>query len=481
MKEELFVKLDKYSKENVYPFHMPGHKRNVEYVGEFLPYHIDVTEINDFDDLHHAEGILEEMQIEAADIFRAEKTFCLVNGSTVGNIAAVLATTDPGDTILVARNCHNSIHTGIELNRLKPLYVYPEIIEEYGMCGEIRVEDIRKQLLENGDIIKAVVIVSPTYEGVISDIEAIAKEVHKFNIPLIVDEAHGAHLGLDSYFLKNSNELGADIVVHSIHKTLPALTQTALMHVNGEKVNIERVKKYLRMLQSSSPSYILMAGISRCLELLTMDRIHTDMIHYIENLEFARTQLKELKYLKLIETDRYDKGKLVISTERSNITSKKLFSMLRDKYGLELEMDGISYVTAMTSIADTFIGIERLVHALIEIDRELVYRVENPECDDLEYTKSNDRQNYIDIQQKAFHEEMQIKERVESLKTKSLNIAELFVRVGQSEKPGDMESEHFYYLYPPGIPIIVPGEKITDRHQILMEAYKNRGYIVRKN
>lgn len=478
MREELYTKLNKYSKENVYPFHMPGHKRNIEYLGEYLPYHIDITEINDFDDLHHSEGILNQMQEHASNIFRSDSTFCLINGSTVGNIASLMAATEPGDTVLIARNCHNSIHTGIELNKLNAVYVYPEIIDEFGICGEIKLESIIKELDEYGDKLKAVVIVSPTYEGVISDIKAIAEEVHKYNIPLIVDEAHGAHLGLHPYFKNNANEMGADVVVHSIHKTLPALTQTALLHVNSDRINKTKVAKYLKMLQSSSPSYILMAGISKCLEIITSDDFTEKMEAYVENLELARSELKNMKHLELVETNSYDKGKIVINAEKSNMTSDRLFKVLREEYQLELEMDGMSYVIAMTSVADTPEGIERLVIALLQIDREIAFKFENPECNDVAFERVNDRIENIELKQKAFHDEMEKKEQKE-IKGINYNIAEIFVKESNKCKKGGQVSENFYYLYPPGIPIIVPGENITVRHKLLMEAYRNRGYIIR--
>lgn len=483
MKEEnLYSKLDKYSKSNVYPFHMPGHKRNMDYVGNGLPYNLDITEIEGFDDLHHADGIIQGMQEVAAKIFRAEESFCLINGSTVGNIAAILATTKPGDKILIARNSHNSIHSAIQMHNLNAIYLYPENIEEHGISGEILATDVKREL-EANDNIAAVVIVSPTYDGVISDIEGITKIVHSHNIPLIVDEAHGAHLGLDPYFHKNSNELGADIVIHSIHKTLPALTQTALLHVNGDRINKENVRKYLRMLQSSSPSYILLAGIANCLDLLHDHTFKGKMKEYVMNLERTRTALNSMNKLRLVETGVYDKGKIVISTANAEINSKDLFIMLRNEYALELEMDGMTYVTAMTSIADTKEGFERLQFALQEIDNRINFQLNNGP----NFNNNTDNcldNNYKDIEQKAFHEMMELREkRANSISKETTNIAELFVKEGLLNKDEESTyiSEHYYYLYPPGIPIIVPGEPITKRHDFLLSTFELRGYVVRKS
>ena len=256
--------LNEYSESDFYGMHMPGHKRNEKMMENDLPYKIDITEIDGFDDLHHADGIIREAQERAARLYGADETHFLVNGSTVGILSAIMGVTDKGDQILVARNCHKSVYHAIYLNELEPVYVYPEYDEKTGLNGEVKADEIAL-LLEKNPNIKAVMIVSPTYDGVVSDVKKIAEVAHAHEIPLIVDEAHGAHFGFDPYFPKNANENGADIVIHSVHKTLPSLTQTALLHINGTFVNREKVRMYLHMLQSSSPSYVLMASIDECM------------------------------------------------------------------------------------------------------------------------------------------------------------------------------------------------------------------------
>ena len=254
--EHLYRKLKEYANTGYYPFHMPGHKRNTALIGSELPYELDITEIDGFDDLHHSEGILKELQEYAACVYHAEETHYLVNGSTVGLLSAVMGSTNSGDCILMARNCHKSVYNAVFMNQLHPIYIYPE-------NGAINPGEVKRILEENPNV-KSVVITSPTYEGVVSDVERIAGIVHEKGIPLIMDEAHGAHFGFHPYFPKNSNTLGADIVIHSLHKTLPSLTQTALLHMNGELANRTDIREYVHMLQSSSPSYILMAGIDEC-------------------------------------------------------------------------------------------------------------------------------------------------------------------------------------------------------------------------
>ena len=298
--DTLYDRLKAYSESDYYGFHMPGHKRNKKYVNAGLPCEWDITEIEGFDDLHHAEGILKEAQEQAAQVYRADETHFLVNGSTVGLLSAVLGVTEREDTILVARNCHKSVYHAIDMKELHPVYLYPEFDSQAGLNTKVSADDVEKALVENPKI-RAVVIVSPTYDGVVSDVKAISEVVHKKGIPLIVDEAHGAHFGFHSYFPKNSNFQGADIVIHSLHKTLPSLTQTALLHMNGTLVNREAVRDYLHMLQSSSPSYLLMASIDSCVNLLKQEGANL-FDPYVVRLEKLRKSLKKLQSLQLVET-----------------------------------------------------------------------------------------------------------------------------------------------------------------------------------
>lgn len=187
--ERLYDKLKAYSESDFYAFHMPGHKRNKALLGIELPYDLDITEIDGFDDLHHADGILKEEQERAARVFGAEESHFLVNGSTAGILSAVMGCTHRGDKILVARHCHKSIYHAIYMNGLVPRYVYPEFDISMHMNGEISKEDVAKALAAEPDI-KAVVIVSPNYDGVVSDVKGIAEVAHSYRIPLIVDEAH---------------------------------------------------------------------------------------------------------------------------------------------------------------------------------------------------------------------------------------------------------------------------------------------------
>lgn len=454
--DTLYDRLKAYSESDYYGFHMPGHKRNKKYVNAGLLCEWDITEIEGFDDLHHAEGILKDAQEQAAEVYRAEETHFLVNGSTVGLLSAILGVTEREDTILVARNCHKSVYHAIDMNELRPVYLYPEFDSQAGLNTKVSVDDVEKALVENPKI-RAVVIVSPTYDGVVSDVKAIAETVHKRGIPLIVDEAHGAHFGFHPYFPENANVQGADIVIHSLHKTLPSLTQTALLHMNGTLVNREAVREYLHMLQSSSPSYIFMASIDSCVNLLKQER-EALFEPYVNRLKALRKSLKKLRRLQLVETESYDRSKIVIAAGAIGISGKELQKRLLLDYHLQMEMAAGNYVLAMTSVGDTEEGFGRLEQALFELDQSLEEKVS---------------------------EEIKIK----------LPKTELVYTIAQIRKMKKMQKEdnvfvlpweesngyismEYAYLYPPGIPLIAPGELVTKEITDALLQYERLGFSV---
>lgn len=449
----LYEKLFQYKNSDYYGFHMPGHKRNEALFQTELPYGFDITEIEGFDDLHHAEGILKKAEERAAKLYHADETHFLVNGSTVGILSAILGCTNKGDKILIGRNCHKSVYHAMFINELVPVYVYPEYEAELQINGEISYEDIKKALEKNKDI-KAVMLVSPTYDGVLSDVKKIADLVHRYHIPLIIDEAHGAHFGFHPYFPENSNTKGADIVIHSVHKTLPSLTQTALIHLNGDFIRKEKVRSYLHMLQSSSPSYILMASIDYCMYLLEQKREEL-FDPYVEKIKKLREDLEGLNHLKIVKTENYDNSKFVISVKDTNITSNELNEILLNKYHLQMEMTAGSYVLAMTTVGDTLEGIKRLKKALYEIDSTLETRKGDPVK--LELPKLNTR--YTSAKVDSFIQ----KDGISYLEWK--------------DAQGHIAAE-YAYIYPPGIPFIVPGEEISEEAVSYLYKYEKLGFTI---
>lgn len=427
MKYPIYEKLKQLNKEDIYPFHMPGHKRQRQSImKDGSLFALDVTEITGYDDLHHPEGMIKESMEYVRHIYGSKETYFLINSSTAGILAAITAACRFGDKILVSRNCHKSVYHAISLLGLVPVYLYPNISQD--VCTGITPCQVREILgREHG--IKAAVIVSPTYEGIVSDIRGIAKVLHESQIPLIVDEAHGAHLRFHSGFPESAVSQGADAVVQSLHKTLPSLTQTGLLHICSSRIGKREIEQALAMFQSSSPSYILMASIDYCVRKCAES---PDLFEdYIKNLTEVRMRLKRLRHLELLKTD--DPGKLVILTKNTNITGKELFYILRDRYRMELEMSEISYVIAMTSICDSKDALDGLCSALLEIDKDLNYTKQ----DHVSYTLKNEM---VMIPYEA--------------KTKRRKLTDLKKACGEI-------SAEYIFLYPPGIPAAVPGERIS--------------------
>ena len=489
----LLERLTEYAGSDAYPFHMPGHKRREipdGIPGGFPdPYGIDITEIDGFDNLHHAEGILKDAMETVAAIYGADRSWYLVNGSTCGILSAVFAATENGGKILTARNCHKAVYHAICLNRLEAEYLYPEEITEFRINGGIRAEDVRKALEKDamrcagnsGDVrgkitkIQAVLITSPTYEGVVSDIRAIADAAHEYGIPLIVDEAHGAHLEYADQchsFPKSALEYGADIVIQSLHKTLPCFTQTAILHVKGKLVDQDRISRYLSMFQTSSPSYLFMAGMERGIRYMDGDG-RNEMIRYEKRLERFMERMEGLQVLEVLDREicgkyrtvaGWDPSKIVVSTMRAeDFHGEELAETLRRKYHLEMEMTAPEYVIAMTSLMDTEEGFERLGTALLEIDGALRRRMESGR------------------KEKAASETPEGLESKLSHPVRRMLICEAMdadtERTAFQDTVGKVSAE-FVYLYPPGIPIIAPGEVFTDAIVEKIMAYKAAGLLV---
>lgn len=448
MSEFIYEKLKELKEKGAYPFHMPGHKRNCEdvFLGNTL-FSIDITEITGYDDLHQPEGMIRKAMDEAKKIYGTKESYFLINSTTAGNLSAIAATCHIGDKILVARNCHKSVYHGIELLGLDPIYLYPEV-DDMGICRGITTDQVRKILKEEKNI-KAAVIVSPTYEGRISEIRGISETLHENDIPLIVDEAHGAHFIFHRDFPESAISQGADIVIQSLHKTLPSLTQTGILHLCTDRISKSWMQKKLSVFQSSSPSYILMASIECCINKCNEKR--ESFQQYMDQMKEICGQLSKMKHLKLITTD--DISKIVISTKNTTISGEQLFCILRDKYQMELEMSELSYVIAMTSVCDTREGLQKLVDALLEIDQNIS-------------EKKNDQiENFHMIQ----NEKIFLPEEISRKKKKQVLLEESVGNIGAD----------FVYLYPPGIPLIVPGEKISrDIVQKIQQYEKNKMKIV---
>jgi len=443
--KKIIEALKELSASDVLAMHMPGHKRNTE-IAEYLKLlgaEYDITEIDGFDDLFDARGILARSMERASAIWASKKTYYLVNGSTCGILAGVRAAAGCGGKAIMARNCHKSVYNALEICGLEASFVIPLTDAESGIQASLSPEDIESALISNPDA-ALIILTSPTYEGVISDIAAICEIAHKRGVPVLVDEAHGAHLGFSEYFSGGAVRAGADIVIQSLHKTLPSLTQTAVAHLNGDIVNPIEFERQLAVFETSSPSYLLMASIDGCVRLMEEKgkRLFDDWEQALGRFYELTSDLKNLKILMhgVRSSDKhpnifcFDRGKILISTRDADISGIGLMDSLRRDYAVELEMANKSYALAMTGLGEREENLIRLGRALLEIDAKLTS------------AKGKTDEKHPDIPRKI------------CTAAEAINSEKTCVLLENSE---GMICAEYVFAYPPGIPLIIPGEEIS--------------------
>ena len=438
---------------------MPGHKRNIS--GSDFPglidekyASIDFTECEGLDDFHDPKGIIGEAERYAAGVLGSDETFFLINGSTAGVLSAISATVKQGGKLLLSRGAHKSAYNGMYLRNITPGYIFSKVLDNPFMEDAVIASDVKKALDENPDA-EAVLIVSPTYEGRLADIKSIAEAVHEKGIPLIVDAAHGTHLSFVEGSKADAIRNGADIVIQSVHKTLPAPTQTALISVCGDRVDIVSLRRFLSIYQSSSPSYPLMSMIDGSVRYMedNADRLLPDFKDSFEKM-LNRLSLCDKLYMSPavddLREERADYGKLLVCTYRSDIDGKGLADILRKKYRIEPEMVNPEYALLMFTVCDVAEGYERVIDALTEIDRKIGTK-------DQGALGSKGTEKICD-RLGAFS---RIKPEVRLGFQKALDGK---FREIELESASGSVSAAFVYMYPPGSPILAPGELITSEH-----------------
>lgn len=427
---------------------MPGHKYGRGANLENVPLHVlDATEATGLDNLYEAEGIIKEAMKLMARFYGAEDTLFITNGSTGGILASILAVCKPGDKLIVARNAHHSVWSALTLCGVEPIYVVPDIIESINIMGSIHVKTIREALEVYPEAVGAI-IVSPTYEGIVSQVDEIACYLNSKNKILIVDEAHGAHFILDEAFPKSSIELGADLVIQSMHKTLPTLTQSALLHMGTKKINRQRLVDALRMVQTSSPSYVMMGVMD-----YTRDYIQThgeEIKIYVNDLIETRKELSNLNNLGLFEVN--DISKIIITTEQTEISGYELGSILEKKYKIGIEAALQKHIIIMSTFADTQDRLEYLIESLKEIDKVCRKKIQSRNMDN-EVIQCN-------------------KSIVMGISPREVYFAKKeWIRLENSI--GRISAKNIM-LYPPGIPIICMGEKIKEESFLNLELIRDK-------
>lgn len=475
MNKGLYESLKAYADSDFYPFHMPGHKRNPESGRLAGFYGMDITEIDGFDNLHQPESLIKDAQKRAAALYHSEETYFLVNGSTAGILSAISAISSKADKLIIARSCHKAVYHAAFLNRLTLYYLYSEMITDYDIAGPVQPKQLKKLiediLSEEGtteqsasELIAGVVITSPTYDGIISDVGEFARIAHAYGIPLIIDQAHGAHFGMHPAYPPNAVAEGADMVIHSVHKTMSAPTQTALIHRNGNLTDGELLRRYLRIYQSSSPSYLLMAGIDEAVRLAAKEG-EERLDRLLKRRQKLLCGLQGCRYIRVCPDT--EPGKLIISVKGTSMTGRMLYDILREKYHLQMEMASGSYVLAILTMMDNQSGFQRLLKALLEIDETLV---ENQQVSRIMMC---DTVKAVDMEQNL--PDLHLRPKV------ILGVREAYLapyeEVEVLEAEGRIAAE-FVNLYPPGIPLLVPGEAVSNKIIEMIKTYQKNGYTV---
>ena len=441
MNDTLNSRLKILREDNILPMHMPGHKRNPAAEPEGISYSNDITEIEGFDNLHSPEGVIRGIEKRARDLWGADEAYISVNGSSALLVASILSHVSKGDKILIASNCHISVWHGIELSGATPVLIDPAVSEDTPFLMGMDPSIVEAKLVADTKI-KAVVITSPTYEGIISDTKKIYEICKKKDVLLIVDEAHGAHLGIkgDNCFPPSSC---GDIVIKSVHKTMSAPTQTAVLLMHGDKADRRLLRHFLSSVESTSPSYMLMAGLEKALL-----NPHVDELY--KNALALRDDLKSLSKLKLYTSPSQDISKIVILT-CGYMTGYELADLLREDFLIEVEASFPSYIIAMTGTGDTSSSLIRFAEAIKAIDSTI----------EGEAGKKTHAPSLPVIARKY---KISISK---ALRAKSS-------KVKLQDAVGHISAE-YVFSYPPGVPLLIPGQEITEEILRFMEDLRAGG------
>ena len=439
MKTPVFDALKNLMEENSVSFHMPGHKGKNTLInwGDYIPY-IDTTEVEGMDNLLEPRGIIQDSQDYAAEVFGSKATYYAVNGST-GSIYIALATiTKPGDKVLIQRNCHKAVYNALILNRIQPVYLYPNYNENHNVLTGLYPEDVDQALTEDPGI-KAVVVTYPNYYGVCSDLKAIADIVHKHNKILMVDEAHGPHFTFNDKLPVPALKAGADIVIHSTHKTLPSFTQTSMIHVGTDRIDLNKLRDRYQLYTTTSPSYLFTLSNELAVSYMDSqegrDRLEWSMKKVDEVIE----RLNKIPRVEVFTGDpedptiySKDNTKILITIDgiRGSMVKKKL----RTDYNIRLEMADFYYALILTSLMNDDEDYEKVIAAIEDLAKNCAY----------------EEINWVNVKMPTPKIIMRPADAYYG-KKEQIKLKDAIGRVSAAP----------IIPYPPGIPLIVPGEEIT--------------------
>ncbi len=360
-----------------YQFHIPGHTKGSGTLPEFKKLIgrkalcVDTTdEFDNLGTLHPATGPIKEAQELAAKAFGAKKTFFLLNGSTAGNLALAMALTKKGQKILTNRNCHRSVLTGMIISGAEPLWLIPKRFEDWGIWGNVTPESV-EEMLETHDDVSMVWITNPTYEGVVSDIKSISAICKRFGVPLIVDEAHACLWNFNKHLPTPALQLGADAVVHSLHKTGGSMSQSSMLHIaENSLIDADAVEKALKLLHTTSPSLMLLASLDSARANLESQRGQKMLQRAINNAKYLRREIEQMEHIHDLKPDfgyMTDVTKVFIRAD--GLSGKRLESILEIDFNIEVESASDAGLLLLSNIGNTRTDMEYLVKCLKKIDK----------------------------------------------------------------------------------------------------------------
>lgn len=439
-----------------YQFHIPGHTKGNGTLAEFKKLigkkalAVDTTdEFDNLGTLHPATGPIKEAQELAAKAFGAKKTFFLLNGSTAGNLALAMGLTKQGQKIITNRNCHRSVLTGMIISGAEPLWLIPERFEDWGIWGNVNPDRVEELLKTNKDV-SMVWITNPTYEGVVSDIKSISAVCKKYNVPLIVDEAHACLWNFNNHLPTSALKLGADAVVHSLHKTGGSMSQSSMLHIAENSIlDVDAVEKALKLLHTTSPSLMLLASLDAARANLESPRGRKQLQRAVSNAKYLRREIDKLEHIHQLKPDfgyKTDVTKVFIKAD--GLSGKRLESILEIDFNIEVESASDAGLLLLSNIGNKRSDIQYLVECLKKIDRT----------------------NYSDICYLENKKHMPMLTPVIKMNLREAYYSEKET-IPKTEAIGRISAEIIAEC-PPGIAVLLPGELITESHMPYLTDYE---------
>ncbi|NEU29519.1 aminotransferase class I/II-fold pyridoxal phosphate-dependent enzyme [bacterium LRH843] len=448
----LFTGVKTHAEKQPIQFHIPGHKQGAGMDPEFREFighnalSIDLINITPLDDLHHPSGMIKDAQDLAAKAFGADHTFFSVQGTSGAIMTMIMSVCGPGDKIIVPRNVHKSIMSAIIFSGATPIFIHPEIDPELGISHGVTPDSVKKALEAHSDA-KGLLVINPTYFGIAGDLEEIVKIAHSYHIPVLVDEAHGVHIHFHKELPLSAMQAGADMAATSVHKFGGSLTQSSVLNVKEGLVSAKRVQSIISMLTTTSTSYLLLSSLDTARKQLATEGEHL-LSHVIQLANSTRKRINEIDGLSCVGSEivgskatyDFDPTKLIISVKQLGINGYQVETWLRTHYAIEVELSDLYNILCLVTIGDTEEKMDILVQALSHLAKE--------HCNQ-------------DGETQAVHVY------VPNIPTLAISPRDAFYSETEvipfTESAGRVIAE-FIMVYPPGIPILIPGEIITEEN-----------------